>query len=197
MLSTLTNSPLIVSFLDALLEPTVVTPVTVSLFKLNLSEEGVRIDGRLLEINSETHFNDDLVMNAGLIRSADGAINIDLNAGVINLSRPLTINAVPVATEEYVEENLTDTIKNIEVGGRNLLRNSGVAVSNEDYNIARYDLTDDIKEDEEVTLTIWGSLATTKTNFRAYNSGGSVSVATLTDNGDGTLIKGSETTLTI
>ena len=68
--------------------------------KLNLSEEGVRIDGRLLEINSETHFNDDLVMNAGLIRSADGAINIDLNAGIINLSRPLTINAVPVATEE-------------------------------------------------------------------------------------------------
>ena len=83
--------------------------------KLNLSEEGVRIDGRLLEINSETHFNDDLVMNAGLIRSADGAINIDLNAGVINLSRPLTINAVPVATEDFVEENLADAIKDIDV----------------------------------------------------------------------------------
>lgn len=83
--------------------------------KLNLSEEGVRIDGRLLEVNSETHFNDDLVMNAGLIRSADGAINIDLNAGVINLSRPLTINAVPVATEKFVEENMADAIKNIDV----------------------------------------------------------------------------------
>ena len=83
--------------------------------KLNLSEEGVRIDGRLLEVNSETHFNDDLVMNAGLIRSADNAINIDLNAGIINLSRPLTINAVPVATEDFVEENLADAIKNIDV----------------------------------------------------------------------------------
>src|SRR5699024_12490993 len=54
-------------------------------------------------------------MNAGLIRSADGAINIDLNAGVINLSRPLTINAVPVATEDFVEENLADAIKDIDV----------------------------------------------------------------------------------
>ena len=47
-------------------------------------------------------------------------------------------------------------------------------------------MADDIKENEEVTLTIWGSLATTKSNFRAYNSGGSVMVATLTDNGNGT-----------
>ena len=47
-------------------------------------------------------------------------------------------------------------------------------------------MTAEIKEDEEVTLTIWGSLATTKTNFRAYNSGGSISVTSLTDNGDGT-----------
>ena len=83
--------------------------------KLNLSEEGVRIDGRLLEINSETHFNDDLVMNAGLIRSKDNAINIDLNTGEINLARPLTINSVPVATEGYVEESLADAIKNIDV----------------------------------------------------------------------------------
>ena len=76
--------------------------------------------------------------------------------------------------------------QNIEIGGRNLLRNSDKKVSNGNYNIARYDLTDEIKEGEEVTLTIWGSLAATKSSFRAYNSGGSVSVATLTDNGNGT-----------
>ena len=79
-----------------------------------------------------------------------------------------------------------EAVNKIEIGGRNLLRNSGEKVSNGTYNIARYDLTDGIKAGEEVTLTIWGSLATTKTNFRAYNSGGSVQVASLTDNGDGT-----------
>ena len=76
--------------------------------------------------------------------------------------------------------------QNIEIGGRNLLRNSGEKVSNGNYNIARYNLTDKIKEGEEVTLTIWGSLAATKSYFSAYNSGGSVRVANLTDNGNGT-----------
>ena len=76
--------------------------------------------------------------------------------------------------------------QNIEIGGRNLLRNSGEEVSNGNYNIASYDLTDEIKEGEEVTLTIWGSLAATKSYFSAYNSGGSVNVATLTNNGNGT-----------
>ena len=79
--------------------------------KLNLSEEGIKIDGRLLEINSKTEFNDDLTMNAGVIKSKDDGIIIDLNAGTINLSRPLTINAVPVATEEYVEEKLEDFVE--------------------------------------------------------------------------------------
>lgn len=76
--------------------------------------------------------------------------------------------------------------QNIEIGARNLLRNSGEEVSNGTYNIATYDLTDEIKAGEKVTLTIWGSLATTKSHFSAYNSGGSVAVTSLTDNGDGT-----------
>lgn len=71
--------------------------------KINLSEDGVRIDGKKITIDGETEFNSDLVMNAGLIRSADGAINIDLNNGYINLSRPLTINYVEVATKEQLD----------------------------------------------------------------------------------------------
>ena len=72
--------------------------------KINLSEEGVRIDGKMLYIDTDTHFNHDLVMDAGLIRSADGAINIDLNQGTINLSRPLTINYVEVATTQQLND---------------------------------------------------------------------------------------------
>ena len=71
--------------------------------KINLSEEGVRIDGKRLTIDTDTYFKHDLVMDAGLIRSVDGAIAIDLNAGTMNLSRPLTINYVEVATTEDLQ----------------------------------------------------------------------------------------------
>ena len=84
--------------------------------KLNVSKEGVRIDGKLLEINSETEFNDNLRMNAGLILSKNNDIMIDLNKGEINLGKPLKINSRPVATEDYADS--------VEVGVRNLILNS-------------------------------------------------------------------------
>lgn len=60
---------------------------------LNLSEEGVKIDGKLLEINSKTEFNADLVMNAGVIKGKDDGIIIDLNTGEIKLNKKVTIGA--------------------------------------------------------------------------------------------------------
>lgn len=71
---------------------------------LELYEDGTRIDGKFLDITAQTNFNDDVVMNAGLIRSKDNAITIDLNAGEINLTRPLTINHLPVATKKDLED---------------------------------------------------------------------------------------------
>ena len=58
---------------------------------LNLSEEGVKIDGKLLKINSKTEFNADLVMNAGVIKGKDDGIIIDLNTGEIKLNKKVTI----------------------------------------------------------------------------------------------------------
>lgn len=56
-------------------------------------------------------------VTAGTIRSIDNAVNINLNTGTINLSRPLTVNHLPVSTKKEVE----DAIQNIEIGGRNLV----------------------------------------------------------------------------
>ena len=95
-------------------------------------------------------------------------------------------NKIALTGNDKISLSIKDSVDNIQIGGRNLLKDSGKSVSNGSYNITRYDLTDKIKENEEVTLTIWGSLAATKSNFRVYNSGGSVFIATLTDNGDGT-----------
>ena len=85
--------------------------------KLNLSEEGVKIDGRLLEIDTHTKFNGNLTMNAGVIRGKDNGIIIDLNQGTMTLNKPLTIG-----TGSNVASK--DDLNNIEIGGRNLVLNS-------------------------------------------------------------------------
>lgn len=73
--------------------------------QLNLSEEGVKIDGRLLEINSDTKFTKDVIMDGGVIKGSDDGIIIDLNKGTMTLNKPLTIGTNSnVATKDDVEK---------------------------------------------------------------------------------------------
>ena len=50
-------------------------------------------------------------------------------------------------------------VNELNIGGRNLFKNSGVIVSNNKYNIASYQVTENIKLGETVTLTIDGDFA--------------------------------------
>ena len=50
-------------------------------------------------------------------------------------------------------------VNELNVGGKNLFKNSGVIVSNNKYNIASYQVTENIKLGETVTLTIDGDFA--------------------------------------
>ena len=77
-------------------------------------------------------------------------------------------------------QNIADAINNIQIGGRNLLRNSGQKITNNNYDIAVYELTEKIEEGEEVTITIKGKLGTGKTAFAVYNSGGHLELGVLT-----------------
>ncbi|ARM67542.1 tail protein [Lactococcus phage AM11] len=83
---------------------------------LNLSEEGVKIDGKLLEINSKTEFNADLVMNAGVIKGKDDGIIIDLNTGEIKLNKKITVGANSnLVTEDdiaHLKGNIVSTLSN-------------------------------------------------------------------------------------
>ena len=79
-----------------------------------------------------------------------------------------------------LENRLKSSINNIQVVGRNLLKNSGKRITNNNYNIAVYELTEKIEEGEVVTLTIKGKLGTGKTSFAVYNSGGLVDLGVLT-----------------
>ena len=84
-----------------------------------------------------------------------------------------------------LENRLKSSINNIQVGGRNLLKNSGKRITNNNYNIAIYELTENINEGEAVTLTIKGKLGAVKTVFAAYNSGDFLELSQLFDKGNG------------
>ena len=76
-------------------------------------------------------------------------------------------------------------VNELNIGGRNLLRNSSQKITNNNYNIAAYYLTEDLKEGDIVTLTIKGNLGFGKTAFAPYNSGGQVELGVLEDKGNG------------
>ena len=82
-------------------------------------------------------------------------------------------------------QNIADAINNIQIGGRNLLKNSRQKITNNNYNIAIYELTENINEGETVTLTIKGKLGVGKTVFSAYNSGDLVELSQQFDKGNG------------
>ena len=64
--------------------------------------------------------------------------------------------------------------RKLPVYGKNLLLGSGKEVSNSNYNIANYWLTEQIQGGTQVTVTIWGELGEGATGFALFNSGDSV-----------------------
>lgn len=81
-------------------------------------------------------------------------------------------------------DNIKTAIEGIQIGGRNLLLNSGQKITNNNYNIAKYQLTEELKEGELLTVTIKGQLGTGKVVFAIYNSGDRVELAQLYNKGN-------------
>lgn len=74
---------------------------------------------------------------------------------------------------DYTKYKWVDMVGSVSVGV-NLLKNSATRVENSYYQIAKYDLTTVPIDGETYTITIFGSLSPTKTQFNIYNSGGSI-----------------------
>lgn len=62
-------------------------------------------------------------------------------------------------------------VNELNVGGRNLLRNSGQKITNNYYNIAIYNLTEELKEGDLVTLSIKAQLGNAGSWLETYNGG--------------------------
>lgn len=85
--------------------------------------------------------------------------------------RQLTIHTTGDGTKSLMDDG---KYRKLPVYGGNLLLGSGKEVSNSNYNIADYRLTEPISKGTQVTLTIFGELGDDKEMFTIYNSTGAV-----------------------
>lgn len=86
-------------------------------------------------------------------------------------TKQLTIHTTGDGTKSLMDDG---KYRKLPVYGRNLLLGSGKEVSNSNYNIADYWLTEPISKGTQVTLTIFGELGDDKEMFTIYNSTGAV-----------------------
>lgn len=86
-------------------------------------------------------------------------------------TKQLTIHTTGDGTKALMDDG---KYRKLPVYGENLLLGSGKEVSNSNYNIANYWLTEQIQEGTQVTVTIWGELGEGATGFALFNSGDAV-----------------------
>ncbi|AYW37006.1 hypothetical protein D8L92_06645 [Capnocytophaga canimorsus] len=110
--------------------------------------------------------------------------NLHITDGNINQIKQ-SISPDLLSLENRLKAFSEQKVNGLQIGGRNLLRNSNKSISNRDYLIATYDITQSLKEGEQVTVTLKGELGAGKVAFAIYNSGGSVDLATLINKGNG------------
>lgn len=88
-------------------------------------------------------------------------------------------NPKEVAHTQPLVDSSWEAVNNINIGGRNLLRDSNVSVSNNVYEMKSYVLTEAPNAGDDIVITIWGTLGADRTVFAAYNSGGWVEIGFL------------------
>lgn len=113
------------------------------------------------------------VNNDYLIPVTDG---ISIQASVTDDSTDPNVKEVVIHTTGDGSKSLMDDGKyrKLPICGRNLLLGSGKEVSNSNYIISTYWLSEQIPNRAQVTLTLWGEIYQDKTDISIYNSGGSV-----------------------
>ena len=119
-------------------------------------------------LDVETQVNNDY-----LIPVTDG---ISIQASVTDNSTDPNVKEVVIHTTGDGSKALMDDGKyrKLPVYDRNLLLGSGKEVSNAEYEMANYLLTEQISKGTQVTLTIFGELGDDKEMFTIYNSTGAV-----------------------
>ena len=119
-------------------------------------------------LDVETQVNNDY-----LIPVTDG---ISIQASVTDNSTDPNVKEVIIHTTGDGSKALMNDGKyrKLPVYGKNLLLGSGTKVSNSNYILSNYWLSEQIPNGTQVTLTLWGEIYQDKTDISIYNSGGTV-----------------------
>lgn len=115
-------------------------------------------------------------VNAGMNYLIPVSGGIDVYTNLIsglseNNTKQLTIHTTGDGTKSLMDDG---KYRKLPVYGKNLLLGSGTEVSNAEYEMANYWLTEQISKGTQVTLTIFGELGDDKEMFTIYNSTGAV-----------------------
>ena len=115
-------------------------------------------------------------VNAGMnyLMPVSGGIDVYTNliSGLSeNNTKQLTIHTTGDGTKSLMDDG---KYRKLPVYGKNLLLGSGTEVSNAEYEMANYWLTEQISKGTQVTLTIFGELGVDKEMLTIYNSTGAV-----------------------
>ena len=84
-------------------------------------------------------------------------------------------------TDDTKANEALDAIESLKVGGRNLLLGSNPMITGTGYPTDTFQLTENISDGTECSISIKGQLGTGKTRWGIYNSGGSVNMTVLTE----------------
>lgn len=134
--------------------------------------------GILQNLSAQISIYQDLSVNvnAGMnyLMPVSGGIDVYTNliSGLSeNNTKQLTIHTTGDGTKSLMDDG---KYRKLPVYGKNLLLGSGTEVSNAEYEMANYWLTEQISKGTQVTLTIFGELGDDKEMFTIYNSTGAV-----------------------
>ena len=95
------------------------------------------------------------------------------------------VNPDLLSLETKLKQYTNDQTSNIQVGGRNLILKSNNKITNNNYAITSFLLSEEPKENEQITFTLKGVLGAGKSGFRLYNKSGYQELCILQDKGNG------------
>ena len=132
--------------------------------------------GLLYNQSAQIFINQDLTVSIDygtmyLMPSDDGinmAASLEYKSSGINNTKELSIHTTGDGTKSLMDDG---KYRKLPVYGKNLLLGSGKEVSNSNYPLASYWLTESIQKNAEVTCTIWGDLGEGLDHFMLFNSG--------------------------
>jgi hypothetical protein len=107
----------------------------------------------------------DVASNAGI------HIQVSQSLGEETYNENINLHTTGDGTKSLMDDG---KYRKLPVYGKNLLLGSGTKVSNSNYILSNYWLSEQIPNGTQVTLTLWGEIYQDKTDISIYNSGGTV-----------------------